>query len=191
MWYLKNNCNWPYVIKKNALTEEEIELIIKHGQKNLNSVGFIGGGELNPEVRKSKIAWLNPNSEIESIYKKLTDTILEINDNYFRYNIDWFEDLQYTEYDECNKGKYSAHNDSGYTNAHEYRKLSFSIQLSNAEDYKGGKLLMYTDNLEPKEAPTEKGTLILFPSYMIHEVTPVKKGNRKSLVCWVHGPAFK
>ena len=35
------------------------------------------------------------------------------------------------------------------------------------------------------------GDLVVFPSYVLHEVTPVTKGERNSLVCWVTGPSFK
>jgi len=36
-----------------------------------------------------------------------------------------------------------------------------------------------------------QGTLILFPSYVLHEVMPVTKGTRNSLVTWVTGKQFK
>jgi len=37
----------------------------------------------------------------------------------------------------------------------------------------------------------EQGTLVMFPSYTLHEVMPVTKGERNSLVSWITGPAFK
>jgi PKHD-type hydroxylase len=36
-----------------------------------------------------------------------------------------------------------------------------------------------------------QGTLIIFPSYVLHEVMPVTKGERNSLVTWVTGKQFK
>ena len=33
-----------------------------------------------------------------------------------------------------------------------------------------------------------KGNLFIFPSYLMHRVTPVTKGTRKSLVIWAGGP---
>ena len=36
-----------------------------------------------------------------------------------------------------------------------------------------------------------QGTLILFPSFILHEVTPVTKGERNSLVSWITGKPFK
>ena len=37
----------------------------------------------------------------------------------------------------------------------------------------------------------KQGDLILFPSYTLHEVKPVTKGERNSLVAWVTGKPFK
>jgi predicted 2-oxoglutarate/Fe(II)-dependent dioxygenase YbiX len=39
--------------------------------------------------------------------------------------------------------------------------------------------------------PTEIGSLSVFPSYQLHEVTPVESGIRRALVGWVIGPKFK
>ena len=36
-----------------------------------------------------------------------------------------------------------------------------------------------------------RGTATLFPSYMLHRVTPVTEGIRHSLTVWAHGPAFR
>ena len=36
----------------------------------------------------------------------------------------------------------------------------------------------------------DQGKLIMFPSYVLHEVKPVTKGERNSLVCWVTGKPF-
>jgi PKHD-type hydroxylase len=33
--------------------------------------------------------------------------------------------------------------------------------------------------------------MTLFPSFVLHRVTPVTKGTRYSLVAWVSGPPFK
>jgi predicted 2-oxoglutarate/Fe(II)-dependent dioxygenase YbiX len=39
--------------------------------------------------------------------------------------------------------------------------------------------------------PQEKGTILVFPSYMVHGVEPVTKGIRYSCVTWFLGPYFK
>ena len=65
-----------------------------------------------------------------------------------------------------------------------------SLQLSTPEEYKGGKLEF---NLGSNiiEANNEVGSLTLFPSYLLHRVTPVVSGVRRSLVLWVSGKPFK
>ena len=37
----------------------------------------------------------------------------------------------------------------------------------------------------------QQGDLIIFPSYMLHEVKPVTHGERNSLVTWITGEQFK
>ena len=37
----------------------------------------------------------------------------------------------------------------------------------------------------------KQGTLIMFPSYMLHEVKPVTKGERITLTYWMVGPKFQ
>ena len=70
-----------------------------------------------------------------------------------------------------------------------YRKLSITVQLSDPSDYEGGDL-QFLITREPVTAKREKGNAIVFPSFMIHQVKPVTKGVRYSLVCWCSGPAF-
>jgi PKHD-type hydroxylase len=36
-----------------------------------------------------------------------------------------------------------------------------------------------------------RGTVIAFPSYVLHRVTPIIAGTRKSLVVWITGPKFR
>ena len=72
-------------------------------------------------------------------------------------------------------------NDIGHT-----RKLSMSLQLSDEKSYDGGDLNLYYSG-EKYIAPKSKGTVIVFDSRTTHEVTPVIRGERYSLVKWVHG----
>ena len=73
------------------------------------------------------------------------------------------------------------------------RKLSMTILLNG--NYKGGEFQFVNYNkLENKvETPDFKnaGSVIVFPSFMEHQVVPVTKGTRYSLVAWFVGPPFK
>jgi predicted 2-oxoglutarate/Fe(II)-dependent dioxygenase YbiX len=56
--------------------------------------------------------------------------------------------------------------------------------------YKGGDFILY-EGEKLTLLPKEHGKLIAFPSYTLHEVKPVTKGERYSLVAWITGPQFK
>lgn len=70
------------------------------------------------------------------------------------------------------------------------RKISFSLLLSDVDDFEGGNF----QTLNGKKtyfSPRKKGTLIIFDSRVPHRVLKVTKGERKSLVGWVVGPRWK
>lgn len=64
------------------------------------------------------------------------------------------------------------------------RKLSVIVMLSEPDAYTGGDLEWMPD-LGP--CSREIGTVVIFPSFMPHRVTPVTSGERFALVSWVHG----
>ncbi len=76
-----------------------------------------------------------------------------------------------------------------FTYSEPTRKLGYTIQLSDSKDYEGGNLEFYGYDNEDKMR--EKGTIILFPSYVWHRVSKVTKGTRLAMVGWVHGPSFQ
>ena len=71
------------------------------------------------------------------------------------------------------------------------RKLSFSLQLSDPEDYRGGELEFIDNSNKPFLAPKQRGTMVVFDSRVKHRVRKVKSGLRKSIVGWVIGPRWK
>jgi PKHD-type hydroxylase len=71
-----------------------------------------------------------------------------------------------------------------------HRKLSLTVQLSDPAHYEGG-VLQFMLNQKIVDAPKERGTVIVFPSFMMHRVTPVERGVRRSLVGWVSGHPYR
>ena len=71
------------------------------------------------------------------------------------------------------------------------RKISFSLQLSNPNEYEGGELQLMNDVNQLYEVPKEKGILFCFDSRAMHRVRKVKSGCRKSLVGWMLGPRWR
>ena len=71
------------------------------------------------------------------------------------------------------------------------RKISFSLQLSDPDDYEGGNIQFIDESDKSYIAPRQKGSLIIFDSRTKHRVCKVKSGVRKSIVGWVVGPRWK
>ena len=70
---------------------------------------------------------------------------------------------------------------------HPLRKLSFSLLLSDPDTFEGGDLAFPTG---PFAAARAQGTLALFPSFLLHRITPVAAGDRHAVVGYVLGPTF-
>ena len=78
------------------------------------------------------------------------------------------------------------------TQAGEYiRKLSFTLQLSEPTDYRGGEVEFLDNGSRRFLAPKQRGTMIVFDSRVRHRVRKIKSGTRKSIVGWVVGPRWK
>jgi len=176
--------SWAYLEK--AFTEEECKQIIEIG----NSVGLEKGATRGPmpESRESEISWLYPNSELDWVYRRMTDIVTSLNDRFFKFDLfGATEGLQFTKY-VAPSGKYGRHVDSAFGAA--VRKLSFTLQLSAPSDYEGGNLNLYLSE-KPEIMDKSQGFVVVFPSYVLHEVTPVTKGTRYSLVSWITGKPFR
>jgi len=144
----------------------------------------------NHSIRKSEIKWIPVDKEYEWIYRTCTDIINLANYEYFNYDLTFLEPMQFTKYD-CDNAFFKKHIDASNDIVNgTVRKLSFSIQLSNSDDYSGGDLILYTSN-DGDNAPRERGFATLFNSSILHEVTPVTSGTRYALVGWVNGPRWR
>jgi len=76
------------------------------------------------------------------------------------------------------------------------RKLSVTVSLSDPATYKGGNLRFdFGPHHDGKryhlcEEIRPRGSIIVFPSHVYHQVTPVTQGTRYSLVAWNLGKPF-
>jgi PKHD-type hydroxylase len=174
-----------YAFWNNAFSKLECETIINTAKNK----GLIKGKtKKESDVRDSKISWLYPIDDMDWVFRRVTDITLNLNERFFKFDLFGLnEGFQFTNY-EAPSGKYGKHVDRAINIP--VRKLSISIQLTNPEEYEGGELYLYDDDKGTVMDKTQ-GTLILFPSYVLHEVMPVTKGTRNSLVTWVTGKQFK
>lgn len=185
-----SNQTSSYYYYSGLFNNYELEKIVAICKKLPQVQGVLGNNNLNTKVRESKVSWVPINDQTLWLYQKLTDCILNVNENFFEYDLTKIEKLQFTTYYGNNKSFYSPHLDSNFDDNIEDRKLTFVLQLSNPDDYDGGELRLYTGK-DPTSVNKEKGLLTFFPSHTLHECTPVTSGIRYSLVGWIYGPKLR
>jgi len=77
------------------------------------------------------------------------------------------------------------------------RKLSMTINLTDPTTYKGGRMQFEFPKVSKEPVVREcvparaQGSVIVFPSFILHRVTPVTEGTRYSLVAWFLGEPFR
>jgi predicted 2-oxoglutarate/Fe(II)-dependent dioxygenase YbiX len=86
-------------------------------------------------------------------------------------------------------GHYHAHIDTFMSREfEECRKLTILTFLN--DDFEGGKLFLQMGS-EKIYPPQKAGSVLVFPSFILHGVEPVTKGVRRSIVTWLVGPWFR
>lgn len=124
------------------------------------------------------------------IYERLMTTVTFYNDRYWQYrlptnvNSTLLEPVQFYKYDGSEQGHYNWHSDVGVRGATAKRSLSVSVQLSAGDSYEGGDFMIQT-SVDSVGLMRTQGTMFLFPSFVLHKVTPVTRGTRYSLVAWI------
>lgn len=189
-WSLKDHVHESWAYSTGIFSKEECENIINMFKDVVWPGTVSGEGKQLDDVRRSDIYFLEVNDNTAWVFERLASVVNEMNPMFFNYDINKIETLQFTRYDEADAGFYTKHVDQLFRTDGDVRKLSFSILLSDPEDFEGGNLTLYYQ-YEGANAVREQGALSMFPSYTLHEVTPVTKGTRYALVGWVLGPAFK
>jgi PKHD-type hydroxylase len=184
----------PYVLGgtvtvwEDALTPSELDAIICAGDALAPERAQVAGYETSM-ARKTHVAWIMPDDATLPLYNRLTQVVLALNNRFYHYDLTGLENFQYTLYRGDEGAHHDWHVDTG-PHTERVRKLSLSIQLSEPDDYDGCALELFASS-RVDVAPKKRGTVICFPSFAVHRVTPITRGVRKALVCWAAGPGFR
>ena len=200
-----------YYYFKNVFSDLFCDEVIKYGNSQNEILARTGGTEdkkLNKKEKKqllkkrnSNVSWLDQ----EWIYREIRPFLIKANKQAgWNYHFDYLESIQFTKY-KLNQ-HYGWHVDE-YPNPFDNnceninwrgktRKISAVIILSNPNDYKGGELMFKyfqgeKTKIESVKDFLPKGSIIVFPSYVLHQVKPVTDGLRYSLVVWTLGHPFR
>ena len=124
------------------------------------------------------------------LFLKLDEVITAVNREIYHFDVrDMLEVPTLMKYDSINEGHFDFHIDIGYEEPACWRKLGWSLMLN--DDFEGGDLKIKTGANSKQTFEPKKCRLTIFPSYLLHSITPVTSGKRWSLVGFHHGPAFR
>ena len=196
---------------KNVFSDLFCDEVIKYGNSQNEILARTGGTQdkkLNKKEKKqllkkrnSNVSWLDQ----EWIYREIRPFLIEANKQAgWNYHFDYLESIQFTKY-KLNQhygwhvDEYPKPFDDDCENINwrgKTRKISAVIILSNTNDYKGGELMFKYFQVEKTKIESvkdflPKGSIIVFPSYVLHKVKPVTDGLRYSLVVWTLGHPFR
>jgi PKHD-type hydroxylase len=145
-------------------------------------------GSVRPEVR-SVLTQPVPTEPDGWPVAPLLDVIRRLNDEVYRFELTGWplqDGPSVLRYEANVLDEFKVHRDVGAFSP--TRKLSCVVQLTDPADYLGGDLV-FPD--EATVADRTRGAMVVFPSFLRHQVTPVLSGVRHALVLWVHGPTFR
>jgi PKHD-type hydroxylase len=185
----------PFVVWEGVFGPEDIDIIEQYGDRlRLEEAALTGDkAGYDRNIRRTRVAWLERNAQTDAFYRRMQEIVLLINRQFFQFELSALAPMQYAVYDQAEQAHFDWHTDYGREKGHEQhrpRKLSLSLQLSDPARYEGGELQAKV-RAQIDIAPKTRGAVIAFPSYVLHRVTPVTAGVRKSLVIWSLGPEYK
>jgi PKHD-type hydroxylase len=192
-----------YVFQKAALPPDFCAKVVELGEtlpvRTGDSLGHGQGARDDVKIRATDRGFFPRGPEYDWIYQHVLQFVNAANKQYWKFRIGDTESFQYGVYHPGHF--YSWHVDqfpepykepspvAGLT-----RKLSITVQLSNGDDYEGGDFEFREpcdpDKTEQVPGTRALGSVIIFPSFVMHRVQPVTKGIRRSLVGWILGPPF-
>jgi predicted 2-oxoglutarate/Fe(II)-dependent dioxygenase YbiX len=179
---------WVYT---DVLTEKDCDALIKLYNQAPDEEAGIGGGASGTVDKTVR----NVNRVILPVHKgigaRLAAVGLDANAQRWNFDIKRANQSEFLKYP-SGGGRYKGHIDTFLSkapeNIAECRKITVLAFLN--DDHKGGKFFLQTGH-QKMYPPQKKGTVIAFPSFILHGVEDVEEGERYSVVTWLVGPWFK
>ena len=187
--FTKGRTNY-FLVGPPCLDQQQIEHLKKLVDET-SAPADLGGmedGMRLEDIRRTQAVSLHPQGE-RWAYELIERTFMVANEH-MRCDIvpEMSDPIQILRYDEEDEGCYIWHADTLPSDM--TRKMSVVVPLSDPSEYAGGRL-QFNQGGTLHEIPQTPGKPVVFPSWLIHQVTPVTKGHRYSLVAWIRGPNWR
>ena len=171
----------------NALSADEIAHLKEVGAAATAQEGTVFSTAPDASaLRRSTIGWVTD----EDVKSLLWSFVSRANEASFDVDVTPQADVQFTSYFASEHGHYDWHHDIYWNEQGPLdRKLSVTIPLSDPASYEGGAFEF--EEVKTTADFAALGSVLVFPSYLRHRVSPVTKGVRHSLVAWFSGPRWR
>ncbi len=180
----------PYSLPEAFDAAECDRIIALAGSASLADAGLVRNAS-DHNIRRADLAWLDEREGSDWVMERIITLVARANREAFDFALTEFaESAQVARYGAEREGHFDWHSDIGAGAAASRRKLTMVVQLSQPDGYEGGALELMPD-AHIRKAASGLGTATVFPSFVLHRVTPVTAGERWSLTIWAHGPAFR
>lgn len=192
---IKSNFNTFYYYEQvftDSMIEHLENLVNTNYQFQKGQVGHVELGLVDTSIYNNRdIAYLWQDEQTQWLFDILIPLVHQANDAMYQFDLSYVTDpIHYVIYPE-DGGHLDWHLDIGAGEVNR-RKLSLTVQLSDPSEYEGGEFeIWYGHEGEFVELPRKKGDVIIFPSFLMHRVKPITRGQRKALVFWTGGEPFK
>lgn len=175
----------------DAFSAAECGRIIAAQTTTVAKDALLVGQNQDHTLRKAELVWIDDVAGMGWVMERLIEVVRRSNTHTFDFDLREFaESPQVATYRATDSGHFAWHSDIGDGPAAGKRKLTLVLQLSKSSSYEGGDLEIRPSS-QVVAASRAQGCVSIFPSFSLHQVTPVIRGIRHSLTVWAHGPAFR
>ena len=177
------------IIIPEIVTKKQCKEIIKlqsSWNKSIGTIGAVENENIDYTIRQCMIYEAESAKQIPTwLGTAIATSISHVNDEVYKFDLIGELELKLMRYNSAKKDHYKPHIDIGAEGIALRRKISFTLILNDS--YEGGRLRFHGMEEMSDMLNLKIGDMIIFPSYMTHEVEPVISGIRWALVGWLLG----
>jgi hypothetical protein len=181
------------VTEEDFLTDEEIDKLTnkvgEHQQENdIFEMEIDEGRMIDLTGETPPFKSIPPSEDTSWLYTKIFNIVQQANFNFFHMKLKGWDHVKQVTYGVGNR--HTIQRD--FVNEVHHKKINYSIQLTDANDYEGGDLLVYErDMSHPYKASRKKGSITIFASIFMYEVTPETSGTKSTITGGFYGPPLE
>ena len=178
--------HWPKSFNKKNLIE-----LNKFIESNFDMYEDKDNGAEN--VKKTSSVKIIYYKKMKDILHTIIQTCRQVANEQFGYDLNEIYDLDgclLNMYKSSDSAEYHWHTDGENILPHVDVKLTVLINVSTKK-YEGGDFYICAGKEKHIKELNEPGNILMLKSHLLHKVTPVTKGERRTLTIFLKGPSFR